>query len=294
MLQRFAEGGDGAAAASGAEASPAAGEAAGRKGNLQNVKYGIQGDAAGAEEGKDDNSPKSFQELIKGQYREDFHQATQEIVQKRLGKSKQEIDRLQGELSSHLPIMDMLADKYGGNASDIEGLLRAIEEDNSFYEEEAAERGVTVEQLKQMKKLERENASLERARQEVERQRQSDQIYQKWMEQSEEAKRYYPNFDFAAEVENKDFNDLLKYGIDVKTAYEVVHKDEIIGGAMQYTADRVRQQTVDNIQARGNRPRENGMRSQPGIQAKTDPKSFTKEDRAEIIRRVERGETIRL
>lgn len=51
---------------------------------------------------------------------------------------------------------------------------------------------------------------------------------------------------------------LLRSGVDARTAYEVVHKDEIIGGAMQYTAQRVQEKVVNDIRARGMRPPENG------------------------------------
>ena len=167
-----------------------------------------------------------------------------------------------------------------------------MESDNSFWEEEAAKQGMTVEQVKEVHRMRRENEQFRRAQEELERQKGIQQIQAKWNQESEEAKRFYPNFDFSAETQNPDFIDLLKAGVSVKTAYEVVHKDDIIGGAMQFTAQEVRQKVVNDIQARGKRPTENGVSSQAGVVTKKDVNSLTKKDREEIERRVMRGERI--
>lgn len=54
----------------------------------------------------------------------------------------------------------MLAQKYGVDPGDLEKLSSAIEEDDSYYEDEATRRGLTVQQLKEMKRIERENETL--------------------------------------------------------------------------------------------------------------------------------------
>ena len=46
--------------------------------------------------------------------------------------------------------------------NDAAALTKAIEEDDSFFEDEALERGIPVEQLKEIRKMERENADLKR------------------------------------------------------------------------------------------------------------------------------------
>lgn len=92
----------------------------------------------------------------------------------------------------------------------------------------------------------------------------------------------------------KQFTQLIHNGIDAKTAYEVIHKDDLYGGAMQYAAQQTAQKVVNNIQSRASRPVENGVNAQSGIVTKTDPEQFTKADLAEIRRRVARGEKIKL
>jgi hypothetical protein len=94
------------------------------------------------------------------------------------------------------------------------------------------------------------------------------------------------------ELQNPQFQRLIRSGIDVKTAFEVIHKDEIIPAAMQYTAKTVEQKVVNNIRANGMRPSENGVTSKSPVEVKSDVSKLTKADRQEIIRRVRQGEKI--
>ena len=52
------------------------------------------------------------------------------------------------------------------------------------------------------------------------------------------------------------------------------------------------QLVTDNIRAKGSRPLENGTSQQGAFIVKNDVNALTKEDRAEIARRVRRGEVI--
>ena len=72
----------------------------------------------------------------------------------------------------------------------------------------------------------------------------------------------------------------------------MIHKDEIIPAAMQFTAKAVEQKLTNKIIANGARPAENGNSSQGASVTKSDVSQLTKADRAEIARRVARGEKI--
>jgi hypothetical protein len=271
--------------------APAAGE------NVANVKYGIQDNEAQAAavsetqvvEKTAEQRKAEFEKLISGEYKDLFGERTQSIIDKRFKETK----ALETQVTSINPVLEMLASKYGVDASDIENLSKAIQEDESFYEDEAAEKGLSVEQLKAIKKMERENVELRKAVEARESQEKASQIYSQWMQQGEELQQVYPSFSLENEVQNEQFTSLLRNGIDVKTAYEVIHKDEIIGGAMQYTAQQVRKQVVSDIQARGNRPAENGLSQVAPALVKKDVNQLTKKDREEIEKRVLRGEKIR-
>ena len=291
-LQLFAEGasagaGDGGTAQGPGVTAPVAGEQKGVKNPLANVKYGIQENAPVAEVNMDSNA--EFEALIKGKYKEQYDARVQDTIQKRLKGQKDIVDKY----NALTPTLEMMAKKYGVDASDIDALSKAIEEDNSFYEDEALEKGMTVQQLKEVKKMERENAALKAQMEEAQRQENGKKLYSQWMAQADETKKVYPSFDLQAEMQNQKFVDLLRSNIDVRTAYEVTHKDEIIAGAMQFTAKTVEQKVANKIAANGARPIENGMSSQSSSLVKSDVSQLSKADRAEIIRRVQRGEKIK-
>ena len=312
-LQLFAEGGAGASGAgagdggTGAEGTTGVTSTAavsskstkGAKNPLADVRYGVQReDTTPVAEVKSQetampvtetvNREAEFEKLIKGEYKDLFDARMQDTIQKRLKSSKEVVDKY----NALTPTLEALAKKYGVDASDSEALNRAIEEDDSYYEQEALERGITVQQLKEIRKMERENAALKKQMDEKDRRDKAAQEYATWMEQANKARLTYPSLDLNVEAKNPQFLRLLNSGVDVGTAYAVIHKDEIIPAAMQYAAKVVEEKTVNNIIAGGARPVENGISSQSASLTKSDVSQLTKNDRVEIMRRVARGEKI--
>ena len=298
-LQLFAEGagggdgGTGAEGAMGVTAAAAMPQTKGAKSNpLADVKYGIQEDVSPAAKVNptptEDRNAK-FEELIKGEYKDLYDARVQDTVQKRLKNSKETVEKYE----ALAPTLEILAKKYGVDATNVEALNKAIEEDDSYFEEEALEKGISVEQLKEIRKMERENAALKSQMDEINRRENANKVYAQWMEQAEQAKAVYPSFDLRAEMQNPQFVNLLRSNVDVRTAYEVLHKDEIIPAAMHFTAKTVEQKLTNKIIANGARPAENGNSSQSATVVKSDVSQLSKADRAEIIRRVQRGEKIR-
>ena len=296
-LQLFAEGGGdggtGSEGATGATVTAAGSQTKGVKNPLADVKYGIQAEestpVAKVEVPTTEDRNAKFEALIKGEYKDLYDARMQETIQKRLKGTKETVDKY----NALTPTLEILAKKYGVDATNVEALNKAIEEDDSYFEEEALEKGITVEQLKEIRKMERENADLKRQMQEQTRKDNAAQQYAAWMKQAEEAKKLYPSLNLDVETQNPQFRQLLLSGVDVGSAYLVVHKDEVIPAAMQYTAKTVEQKLTNKVIANGARPAENGNSSQSATVVKSDVSQLSKADRAEIIRRVQRGEKIR-
>lgn len=292
-LQLCAEGGDGGSGeASGVEGA-AAGSQKGVSAPLADVVYGKQeetGEAAAPEETQQDTPDleKEFEELIKGKFKDQFGKRVQSTVQQRLKGAKETSERLEAVQ----PILDLLAQKHGVAADDISAIVNAIEQDDSYFEEEAIRRNMTVPQLRQARKLENENALLRSQMQQHDQQEQAAKTYAKWTQQAEEAQAFYPKLDLREELENPQFGDLLMSGIDVKTAFEVIHKDDILSAAMRYTAQQTQQKLANNIRSGRNRPAENGTRAQSSAIVKSDVSKLTDADVAEVMRRVSRGEHV--
>ena len=289
-LQLFAEGSGTAEGTSGVTGTDAASHQ-GDKDSLADVQYGIQPESAPAAEVQTAAQPDrnaEFEKLIRGEYKDQYNQRVQDTIQKRLKGTQETVEKF----NAMSPMLEMLSRKYGVDASDIDALSKAIQEDDAYYEEEAMEMGVSVQQLKEIRRLERENAEFKRMKEEQESQAKASQLVAAWQAQAEQTKSVYPTFDMEAEMQNPQFVNLLRSNVDVRTAFEVLHKDEIIPAAMQYTAQQTKSKIAKSIASGTSRPAENGISSQSAARVKSDVTQLSKEDREEIYRRATRGEKI--
>lgn len=230
---------------------------------------------------------KAFEDMIKGEYKEQFDSRVKQILERRF-KANDELEKFKADSQE---ILDLMYAKYG--VKDLKSLQKAVQEDDSYFEEAAEAENLTVDQYKYKLKLEKENAAKDKALQEIERRESANRAYAEWQRQAESLKTRYPNFSLETEAANPQFVRLLQNGIDVKTAFETIHHDEILSGAMMQTAQAVRKNVTDNIKARGLRPSENGINAQAGVIVKNDVSKLTPQDRAEIVRRARMGETIK-
>lgn len=303
-IQLFGEGaggGDGGTGGGAQGAGAPAGQAAaavvqpqtGRKSNpLANVQYGVQENtvpAAGEQSTAADDRNAQFEALIKGEYKDLYDARVQDTIQKRLKSTNETVSKF----NALAPTLELLAGKYGVDKGDIEALTKAIEEDETFYEDEALERGLTVQQVKEIRKMQRENAALKAQMEQEQTQQKADALYAAWMQQSEALKKLYPSFDLQAELQNEQFRALLKSNVPIQTAFEVIHKDEILPAAMSVTAQKIQEKTANNIRSGQKRPAEGAMGGRAAVVTKSDVSQLTRADREEINRRVARGEKIR-
>ena len=292
------------------QTSPAA-TRRGSSGEYGNVKFGKQDQpaaaggqradppAAGEERKKQgvettsntlEEKRKAFRALVDGEYKDQYTEDTQRIIDRRFRETK----NLETQLSQQKPILDMLMQRYKIADGDLGKLTQAIENDNAYWSQAAEEAGMSVEQYKQFQKLQRENAQLIQAQRRAQSQQAAEKQLQKWYQEAEAMKADYPDFDLERESQDPQFLSMLRSGVPVKLAYEVKHMDEIKSSVAQTTAQQTEKQVVEGIRAKGARPAENGTSSQSGFVVKDDPAKWTKKDRAEIVRRVQRGEQIKL
>jgi len=242
----------------------------------------------------EENTPLSFEELIDSnpEYQEALKKHTQDAISKRFKNQKD----LQKRIDKLTPGLNVLAQKYGLEQTDgqydYEALMQKVMDDDKLYEEEAFSRGMSVEDLKHMKQLEAENAQLNAQRQAQAQEEANREEFDRIYQQGEEVKAFYPDFDLGRELENPDFARLLTNNIPVKTAYEVIHKDEIIAGGMQYAVNKTKEQISKSIQS-GKRPQENGLSSQSATTpGEIDPSKLTLAQINEFKARAQAGERI--
>lgn len=277
-LQLLAEGG-------GSDGGSAAAE--GNQNSAQGVGNSAgQGEANGAQKTVNPQEREAaFKDIIRGEYKDLYTKEVQGIIDRRFKQTKQ-LEQFQTDVN---PLISMLSTKYGTN--DIAQLIKAIENDNSMWEAAADAEGLTVEQYKAKQKLANENAQFRRMMEAQAKQQQARAQYQQWLEDAEGVKESYPNFDLQAESENPDFINLLARGVPMKHAYEVIHMDDIKMGVATAT----QQAVAADVRANGMRPSENGAAQVNGVvTGKVNPSKMSKADRADMIRRAQRGETITL
>lgn len=291
-LQLCAEGAGGAEGGTGTEGAPGATAAAAGQQNT-GVQPGTaqqaEGAAAAGQQGEDPN--KTFEQLIKGQYKDQYNSRVENTVKQRVKGLTQQLQRLQ-PLEGALPILDILAQKYGVDSSDIAGLAKAAQEDASFFAEEAIARGMDVKDLMAFKRMERDNAAMQRQLQQQRGEEQANRQLQLWMQQEEAVKQMYPGFDLNTELQNDGFKQLLLSGVPMRTAYMVVHNDEIMQGAMQFAAQKAAQQVTDTVIAGAARPAENGTGAQGAVSPKLDVSKLTDKQIKEFADKARRGEKV--
>lgn len=233
-----------------------------------------------------------FNEYMKNDkaFRGFVNKHTEGIVKNRLKGTKEEVARYK----ALYPVVELLAQRYHIDTENPEyagAMIKALEDDDAFFMEEAEKRGVSVDSMRQISKMERENAAMKKAIAEQENQRKADELLKGWMAQAEKVKEIYPSFDLQTECENPDFVELIKLPIfNLQSAFEFIHKDELQAAANQVVAQQVEQRIANKVASNANLPVENGYAVASAAVAKKDVRNMTRAEREEINRRVARGE----
>lgn len=232
---------------------------------------------------------REYDEFIKKN--KDIHtKRTQELFDRRFADHKQ----LENAVKSQQEVISLLQSKYKTADGDIQGLINAINADDSMWSDAAFEAGMTVDQYKEFQKLNRQNAELIHAERTRAAQEKAAQQVQAWESEAADLVNKYPGFDLGTELTDPNFGRLLQSGVPMEQAYKVLHFDEIQNNVAASVAMKTEKKVADSVRAKGARPIENGTTSQSGFVYKPDPSKWTKADRAEIARRVARGEKIQL
>lgn len=165
-------------------------------------------------------------------------------------------------------------------------------------EAEAEAPALDATQKALFERIVRENAQLLAERAERDRRDRAAETARGWQREAEALTDVYPSLDLQAELKaptGPRFTKLLLGGADVRTAYEAVHRDEILAAAMRFAAERAREMTLSDIRARGTRPAENGVDGAAAASLdRVNVHELTRREREAIARRVLRGERVEL
>jgi hypothetical protein len=267
----------------GGSAAAGAGDGAGANGQVATgtqanglITENPQGQAAAANAGTD------FETYINSHKEEAdkwFSDRFQETFNKRYAPVKKQLNEQKG-------IMEMLATKYGiEDVKDVAAITKALEEDDMLYAERAEANGRSIDEQREWDKLERENRIYREQRQQMERSQQIQRQMEEWDRQSANLKQLFPTFNLDVELQNPEFEQALRSGLSMERAFYAVHGEEIFSGAMQNTAQAVREATAQDLAARSKRPKENAIGSNASAKVSKDVHKLTKQERAEIAQR---------
>lgn len=278
-LQLFSEGEASSAGEPGtaSEASEASGE-----GTDENISK--EGAAAPIE-----NEKKSFSELIKGEYKNDFTEEVNKIFSKRY-KGEKGFEEKYNELKDSLiPLME----RYGAESP--EEVISKISNDERRLTEEAMAHGMDAEDYKQFLSLRADNRrkseyieKIENERALSEQRRAQEAQLEKWNSEALSLKEEYPDFELGAEVGNKTFMTALRMGLTVKDAYRIAHPDVYT----KQIAESERKAAYESIKNKNDRPTEIGAKGATAAKEQTKVSELTDKELEEIRRRVIMGERV--
>jgi hypothetical protein len=249
---------------------------------------------------------KAYRELMDGEYKDLYQEDTQGLINRRF----KDIKSIKETNAKQKSIIDILARKYNVDDGNLEKIQEGLNKDDDFWGEMAAMMGMDdVEQCKKFVFMEAETKSLreaEKARREAEeaaRRVAQERKYvadktAKWNAEGEALKSTYPEFSLETESQNKEFMSALTFfdraqvQNPVERAYQATHHSELVNRAVEKTRNETEKNVVDNIRAKGKRPMENGVQNNSSFTAGVEWGNLTKAQRAELLRRAERGEIV--
>lgn len=226
-----------------------------------------------------------FDALIKkgGKYADVYEKKFRTALNGRMKESKEQSETMQKTQR----VIEKLAQVYGVDSSDYEAIEKALDSDDNFYNQAAMDAGMSVEAYKELNRAKAENAVYKKAHEEQIQRERADEMYRKWIDDSRELQKTYPNFNLEEEIKNHVFSGLLRNGFPVENAYLASHPDLVqqhfAAGARQGFSE-AEKKLANNIAANQARPAENASSRTSTATVKRDVASLTNEELDEIDR----------
>lgn len=207
------------------------------------------------------NKP-SFDDLIKGEYAEAYKSKVSSAIKDRVKNINTENQNLKKQLDGSNGIMELLANKYGKEVTDVEGIRSAL--DSEYFEQLALDKGTSVTDERQAFNQQRQTRQLEQENAQLKQDMANRQTWAEITKQSNQLKSIYPDFDLHTEIENPEFANALAmtkqfYGVEnVQKAYEMTHLDALREQAVKQSAQQASLAFTNNMMAQQYLPKENG------------------------------------
>ena len=221
-----------------------------------------------------------WEEAKKGEFAEMYGRDVQNAIKDRF---KNQADANE-KLNAMEPMLKVLRERAGVATN--EDLVKHVMDDDSLYEEAANEAGMTIPAYKQFMQMKAERDAAQAKEQQDQKRVMIENHFRDLVQQGEELKKRFPNFNLQEELKNPNFFRMTQPGVGlrVEDAYFAVHHKELAPQMMAYGMQRAKTQMGQTLQAQQKRPQEGAMRQQ-GQAAdvmKLDPSKMTRQERERI------------
>lgn len=223
----------------------------------------------------ENQSEDEFENLIKGKYKDSFDRRVRGIVSDRMHTRDSEIAELKSKAESTDKILKVLSLKYPQvDGNDLEALLKAVENDEDVWQQQALNDGITTDEAKNRYTENQKQSALEQELNQLKREKAAGELDARLNNLAKSTQQMYPDFNLQAEFENPRFCAALDFIaqrnearnkdsgkndeiFDLTYAYELAHADEIRNNTINKVSKAAISAVTKNIAANGSRPAEN-------------------------------------
>lgn len=216
-----------------------------------------------------------FKNLIKGKYKAPFDKHVRGMVSDRMHTRDSEIAELKSKAESTDKILKVLSLKYPQiDGNDLEALLKAVENDEDVWQQQALNDGITTDEAKSRYTESQKQYALEQELNQLKREKAAGELDARLNNLAKSTQQMYPDFNLQAEFENPKFCAALDFIaqrnearnkesgkndeiFDLTYAYELAHADEIRNNTINKASKAAISAVTKNIAANGSRPSEN-------------------------------------
>lgn len=215
-------------------------------------------------------------------------------MQKVVKAAKEKLKTSAEALEKLAPAIQLIAKKYGVDASDYDAVSKAVVDDDAYYEERAMELGVTTDVAKQLDKSEKMMRAAEEQQQKFINEQKLMEHIGKLNRQAIELQQKYPDFNLGKELNNPTFARLTApdLNLPLEDAYELVHREEIKENIRQAALKASIQQVSNAVQSNKNRPNDGVSKSSNASVQTFNYQNATKAQREALKARIRSGEKI--
>ena len=225
----------------------------------------------------------------KGEFAKLYGEDVQNAIRDRFKNARQDSDELQ-KYRGLEPMLKVLRERAGVESN--EELSAHVLDDDSLYEEEANEAGMTVSAYKEFLKFKQEHDEHVREAEEQQHREAVGRHYMELTRQAEEMKKSFPDFNLDKELQDPNFLKLTSpaIGLSVEDAYFAVHHKELGPQMMAYGMSRAKNQMAQTIMVKGARPREGGLHTQnAAANMQINPRTLSRNERNKLYADIHAG-----